>query len=222
MAKYQYHTLDVFTSVAFGGNQLAVFPDAANIPENKLQTIANEMNLSETTFVYPPTDDSCDYKVRIFTPGQELPMAGHPTLGTAYILATLHHEIDEEGLVLTLEEGVGPVPVTIENEGGQPGLITMQQPNPTIDDPFEDRAAIARLLSLDTSQLVDDLPVQVLDCGVPYMIVPVRDLSSVQSIKFRLDIYDELYSAHKIPFTLAYTTETVHASAVSRSRRPKP
>ena len=211
MAQHRYYTLDVFTNVPFGGNQLAVFPEATGIPEDRLQSIANEMNLSETTFVYPPQDPSCDYKVRIFTPGQELPMAGHPTLGTAYVLCTLHHTLEGGPITITLEEGVGPVPVTIAPLAGKPGLITMQQPNPKISDPFTDRSAIARLLSLETTQLVEDLPIQVLDCGVPYMIVPIKDLSAVESIKYRLDVYDELYQQYGIPFTLAYTRETVHA-----------
>ena len=210
MAGFKYYTIDVFTNVPFGGNQLAVFPDATGIPEDKLQRIANELNLSETTFVYPPEEAGCDYKVRIFTPGQELPMAGHPTLGTAYILASLTDLKGKTDLLLTLQEGVGPIPVNIRVNDGKPGLITMQQPNPKIHDPFEDRDAIAALMSLNQDQLVEELPVQILDCGVPYMIIPVKNLLAVESIKFRLDIYDELYKKYNLPFTLAYTTETVH------------
>jgi len=209
MASFKYYTLDVFTNKAFGGNQLAVFPEAEGIEEEYLQKIANELNLSETTFVYPPTEPSCDYKVRIFTPGQELPMAGHPTLGTAYILATLGDLYGKKELTMTLEEGVGPIKVDLVIDNGKPGLITMQQPNPKISEPFGDRASIAKLLSLQEDQLVPELPIQVFDCGVPYMIIPVKDLQSVESIKFRLDVYDELYQAYKIPFTLAYTLETV-------------
>lgn len=211
MKKYRYHTLDVFTDVAFGGNQLAVFPDATEIPENNLQRIANELNLSETTFVYPSEHPNCDYKVRIFTPGQELPMAGHPTLGTAFVLANLQDLSNTNEMTLTLEEGVGPIKVDLEIENGSIGLITMQQPNPKISPPFEDRHSIAKLLSLNEEGLVDGLPVQVLDCGIPYMIIPVRDLKSVESIKFRLDIYDDLYKKYQIPFSLAYSLETVHA-----------
>lgn len=208
---YKYYTLDVFTDVAFGGNQLAVFPDATAIPDDKLQKIANEMNLSETTFVYPTEHPDCDFKVRIFTPGQELPMAGHPTLGTAFILANLGDLSKKDKLTLTLEEGVGPIPVDILIENGSPGLITMQQPIPKISEPFKDRQSIAQLLSLNEDQLVANLPVQILDCGVPYMIIPVKDLKAVESIKFRLDIYDDLYQRHNIPFILAYTLETVHS-----------
>ncbi len=207
---YKYYTLDVFTDVTFGGNQLAVFPDASKIPDNQLQKIANEMKLSETTFIYPTEHSDCDYKVRIFTPVQELPMAGHPTLGTAYVLTSFENLSGKDELTMTLEEGVGPIKVDILIENGVPGLITMQQYNPRISAPFEDRDAIAKLLSLRENQLVSDLPIQILDCGVPYMMVPVKDLKSVESIKFRLDVYDDLYQEHRIPFTLAYTLETVH------------
>ncbi len=207
---YKYYTLDVFTDVAFGGNQLAVFPDASTIPDDKLQKIANEMNLSETTFVYPTEHPECDYKVRIFTPGQELPMAGHPTLGTTFVLANQQDTAGKVEMTITLEEGVGPIPVNVKFENGQPGLITMQQPNPKISEPFNDRQSIAQLLSLSEDQLVENLPIQVLDCGVPYMIIPVKNLKSVEAIKFRLDIYDTLYQENNIPFALAYTLETVH------------
>ena len=161
MESYKYHTLDVFTSEAFGGNQLAVFPDATKIPEGQLQKIANEMNLSETTFVYPADHPECDYKVRIFTPGQELPMAGHPTLGTAYILACSNELGNKDEMVLTLEEGVGPIKVDVKIKNGLPGLITMVQPNPKIAAPFEHRQSIAELLSLNEADLVEDLPIQI-------------------------------------------------------------
>ena len=178
---FKYYTLDVFTSKAFGGNQLAVFPNAAGIKEEFLQLIARELNLSETTFVYPPTLEGCDYKVRIFTPTQELPMAGHPTLGTAYVLAK-QLKLDKNTRI-TLEEGVGPVPVEIEIEKGEPGLITMQQPNPTISRTFENREEIAKLLSVEESDLIKDLPIQTISCGVPYMIVPVSSLKAIENIE---------------------------------------
>ncbi len=177
LKSFKYYTLDVFTNVAFGGNQLAVFPVAGEIPEDKLQKIANELNLAETTFVYPTQHPECDYRVRIFTPGQELPMAGHPTLGTAYILASLGDISANQELTIILEEGVGPIKVDLQIENGIPGLITMQQPNPKVSAPFKDRKSIAQLLSLSEERLVDELPIQILDCGVPYMIIPVTDLN---------------------------------------------
>src|SRR5262245_887956 len=109
----KYHLLDVFTDIAFGGNALAVLPNAPALPEVKMQAIARELNLSETVFVYPPESGGFR-KVRIFTPKSELPFAGHPTVGTAILLANLGGFPQYEGACrLVLEEGVGPVPVIL-------------------------------------------------------------------------------------------------------------
>src|SRR5436309_814175 len=117
--KHRYLTADVFTSRAFGGNPLAVFPDAREIAPELMPQIAREFNYSETTFVLPPADPSHTAKVRIFTPGGELQFAGHPTVGTAHVLATIGAIVltgDETRIVF--EEGVGPVPVTIRSKNG--------------------------------------------------------------------------------------------------------
>jgi trans-2,3-dihydro-3-hydroxyanthranilate isomerase len=121
MPRHRYLTADVFTDVAFGGNQLAVFPDARGIPEHRLQDVAREFNFSETTFVFPPSDPAHTRQVRIFTPGRELPFAGHPTIGTAHVLAAIG-DVPLTGATtsIVLEERVGPIPVTIRAEDGRP------------------------------------------------------------------------------------------------------
>ena len=119
MKRLHYHLVDVFTDRPFGGNPLAVFANGGGIPDALMQAIAKELNLSETTFVSAPDEKNHDYRVRIFTPASELPMAGHPTIGTAFVLA-------REGILkkakVVFEEGVGPVPVSIEMENGGPRL----------------------------------------------------------------------------------------------------
>ena len=118
--RVRFYTLDVFTDQAFGGNPLAMFPDATKIPEEALQSIALEMNLSETVFVYPPTDPKHTRRARIFTPVYEMPFAGHPTVGCAFALAALG-EIPLAGEArIVLEEGVGPVPVLIRGQFKRP------------------------------------------------------------------------------------------------------
>jgi trans-2,3-dihydro-3-hydroxyanthranilate isomerase len=122
--KFKYVTCDVFTDQRYGGNPLAVLPDARGLTTAQMQRIANEFNFSETTFVLPPADARHTAQVRIFTPVHEMPFAGHPTVGTAYVLATL-------GIVpanvpdIVFEEGVGPVPVRIDRDGGRVTRCTL-------------------------------------------------------------------------------------------------
>src|SRR5919199_951771 len=132
MRRLHYHRVDVFTDRAFGGNPLAVFTNGRGLSTETMQAIAKEFNLSETTFVLPPDDPRHDWRVRIFTPGNELPMAGHPTVGTSFVLAR-EHMIPRGGpeTDIVLEEGVGPVPVRVSFEGGEPSFAEMSQPLPT-------------------------------------------------------------------------------------------
>lgn len=119
--EYRYHTLDVFTDTPFAGNPLAVFPDAEGLTDDQMQRIARELNLSETVFAFPAVTPAGTRKVRIFTPGREVPFAGHPTVGTAFFLVA-SGLVPAEGpeVTVVLEEGVGPVPVRVTLEGGEP------------------------------------------------------------------------------------------------------
>jgi trans-2,3-dihydro-3-hydroxyanthranilate isomerase len=190
MKRLHYHLIDVFTDRAFGGNPLAVFAEGAGIPDALMQSIAKELNLSETTFVLAPADAKHDCRVRIFTPGSELPMAGHPTVGTAFVLA-------REGILkkpnAIFEEGVGPVPVSIELKDGAPGFIEMRQPLPTFGPRFENIDAIAEMLSLEPRAIRDTkLPVEIVSCGVPYLLVPLDGLESIRRIRFRTYVWERV------------------------------
>src|SRR6478672_2960861 len=131
MRRLHYHKVDVFTDRAFGGNPLSVFINGRGISGELMQTLAKELNQSEATFVLPPQNPANDYHIRIFTPGRELPLAGHPTVGTSFILAR-EQMIERQGnpTTIVLEEGVGDIPVSIEFDGEQPGMIWMTQPKP--------------------------------------------------------------------------------------------
>src|SRR5688500_13924322 len=121
MPSFQFVTADVFTSNQFGGNQLAVFPDARDLDPALMPRIAREINFSETTFVLPPTDPKHTLRVRSDTPASELPFAGHPTVGTAFVLASLGNiELTGDVTRIVFEEGVVPVPVTIRSSNGKP------------------------------------------------------------------------------------------------------
>lgn len=215
-----YRLVDVFTDRAFGGNPLAVFPNGAGIPDATMQAIAKEFNLSETTFVLPPDDPANDFRVRIFTPAAELPMAGHPTIGTTFILA-------REGLVrpgigpttLVLEEGVGPVPVVITWEEGSPKFIEMAQLRPTFGPVFDDLGAVAEMLSLEPEAIrASQLPVQIVSCGAPYLLVPLNGLAAMRRIRFRFDVWEKLLRNFDAPDVYVFTTEVECAGSMVHSR----
>src|SRR5215207_1337913 len=166
MRRLHYHLVDVFTDRAFGGNPLAVVTNGRGVREETMQSVAKEFNLSETTFVLPPDDPRHDWRVRIFTPSSELPMAGHPTVGTAFVLAR-EHLISRAGREthIIFEEGVGPVPVRVEFEDGEPSFAEMSQPLPTFGPRLHDAGAVAAMLSLEAADIDDGLPLEVVSCG---------------------------------------------------------
>ena len=179
MKRYTIHVVDVFTERPLAGNALAVVLDAEGIPAEAMQRIAKEMNLSETTFVLAPKVPGNAAHVRIFTPGRELPFAGHPTIGTAWVLFN-------EGLVpggaleFTLEEGVGPVRVRGDRDTG--GMrFWMTHPMVTFGDVLSNRAAAWAALGLAESDLHPDAPIQVASTGLPHIYVALKDARAVDA-----------------------------------------
>ena len=176
---YPIHIVDVFTDEALAGNQLAVVLDAGDIPADVMQRVAREMNFSETTFVMAPTEAGHAARVRIFTPGTELPFAGHPTVGTAWVLAT-QGLVPGGALEFTLEESVGPVPVRGERT---PTGITfwMTHPPLTFGEVIGHRGRIAESIGLQESDLVPDVPLQVASTGVEFLYMALKDRHAVDS-----------------------------------------
>ncbi|MGI9089771.1 MAG: PhzF family phenazine biosynthesis protein [Gemmatimonadaceae bacterium] len=186
--QYKFHTLDVFTDHIFGGNPLAVLTDARGLTTAQMQRITAEFNLSETVFILPPDDPGNTRKLRIFTPGRELPFAGHPTIGTAFLLAAAGMiEVVEGETHIVLEEGVGPVAVTLDVKGGVPisaRLTAAQPPELRCDVPRV--ADMAEMLTLDVSDIgVAGLSVAAVSCGVPFLLVPLRSCDCVSRAKLR-------------------------------------
>ena len=176
---HAFHLVDVFTDQPFAGNQLAVVLDADGLGDARMQAIAREFDFSETTFVCAPTTPGCDWRVRIFTPGSELPMAGHPTIGTAIVLAALGRVAERT----TFELGVGPTPVRI-----RPGWAEMEQRPPTFGPVHSDPGLLAAALSVDAGDLGGDgPPPQAASAGVPYLMVPVRTLAAMRALRPRPD-----------------------------------
>jgi trans-2,3-dihydro-3-hydroxyanthranilate isomerase len=225
MRKLRYQLVDVFTNRQFGGNPLAVFTNGRGLRAETMQAIAKELNLSETTFVLPPSDAANDYRVRIFTPGKELPMAGHPTVGTTYVLAREHmieRPLEQAGDAETeikLEEGVGTIPVRIEWRDGAAQFIQMRQPAPTFGARVEDVRTVAEMLSIAPEEIAEtNLPLEVVSCGVPFFYVPVKSLRAVQNIKFRLDVWENKLKDLIPPEVFVFTREVEYADSTVHSR----
>ena len=171
---------DVFTDRAFEGNQLAVFPEPAGLSTAQMQRIAQEMNFSESTFIFPP-EKGGDVRMRIFTPGEELPIAGHPTIGSTFALAgTGVIARGRENFVFEL--GVGPTPVSLDWKGGALSFAWMTMPNPTFGAVIEDRPAVAAALGVGERDLAGGLPVQMVSCGVPFLYAPLTSRKAVDSV----------------------------------------
>ena len=176
--EYRFAQVDVFTDRVFGGNPLAVVLEATGLADGEMQAIAKEMNLSETTFLLPPTRAECALRVRIFTPARELRFAGHPTVGTAWVMAT-------QGLVpgtasaFNLEEGIGPVPVTLEGDPRNPSFVWMRHGEPEFGPEMTNRAEIAEALNLTEADLIAGAPIQTGSTGSRFMFVPLRDRATV-------------------------------------------
>lgn len=200
--KHRFFTLDVFTDHAFGGNQLAVFPDAARVPVERMQPIAREFNYSETVFVLPPENPAHARKLRIFTPGVELPFAGHPTVGTSHLLATLGLVPAAEGAnAFVLEEGVGPIRITVDVRNGDvmfAQLSTAQLPERLSRG--AERHEIAAALSLTPQDVLDDgVGPATYSSGVPFLIAHLRDIAAVGRAKLDQGAWDRDLTPRGIP-----------------------
>ena len=181
MAAYRYVVCDVFTDRPLAGNQLAVFTDAREMDEELFQPLAREINFSETVFVLPAEGEG-HARIRIFTPAAELPFAGHPTLGTAFVLSGAL-SLDE----IRLETGVGVVPVRLEREGPKIVFGRMEQPLPTVE-PYEHEAELLAALGVERSEL----PVELYDNGLRFVYVTLASEDAVAALRPNLNQLGEL------------------------------
>ena len=200
MNAYLFYTLDVFTDRIFGGNPLAVFPDADGLTSRQMQVIAQELNLSETVFVFPAENQDCDFKLRIFTPRAEIPFAGHPTVGTAYLLAHLE-KVPSLQSVINLEEGVGQVPVSLNWADNQIQTTALQAAQlPLVSE--SPSLNLADLLSLQPEDFTDEYSTAVISCGLPFFYIPLKTKDAVDGAKtdeyvqaFAAKYYDRFFAA---------------------------
>ena len=211
----KYHLVDVFTSTPLEGNPLAVFPDATDLDSETMQRIARELNLSETTFVLPKESNRSATRVRIFGPQHELEFAGHPTIGTAFVIRRLGI-VDNESRKLVLQENVGPVSVFVD-EGEDP-IIWLEMP------PIEMLAVYppekcASTLGLTSAQILPGLPCELLSAGVPMIFVPVDTPASVDQVQLDTVAFSQLVKDRTTP-TSVFVFAPTESGAYSRMFAP--
>ena len=219
----KFYQADVFSGSPFGGNPVAVFPDAQGLTDDQLQQIAREMNLSETVFVFPPSDPAAVARLRIFTPSQEIPFAGHPVVGTFFVLAKLGLIATPEPVTRFVQEcNIGLFPVELHKQEGQVTHVVMTQPEPQFLERIEkteDLYLVASSLGLPKYAITEaKWPVEVVSTGLPVMIVPVRTLTAVRSIKPDPSAIVDVCDRFGANGMMVFTTVTVEPSSTVHAR----
>ena len=216
----RYLHYDVFTDTMFEGNQLAVFEDARGLTAAQMQTIAKEMNFSESTFILPVEAAGTDIRMRIFTPGTELPMAGHPVIGSTFALAELG-VIKKGQASFVFGLNVGPTKVELTWEGDRLSFAWMDQRAPEFREPISPRADIIRSVGLDPASVdATGLPIEEISCGNAFLLIPVRTRAAVDAAEADLAAMRKLKSAFPGGHVgaLFFTTEPVDPKVTAYSR----
>ena len=215
-----YLHYDVFTDEPLAGNQLAVFLDAGELSAERMQRMTREMNFSESTFILPAESPGTDVRMRIFTPGTEMPMAGHPTIGSTFALA--HAGVIAPGTSrFVFGLGVGPVPVDLEWDGDVLRFAWMTQLNPTFGPPVAERGAVARAIGVPVSALAPGLPIQSVSCGVPFLLVPIRDNGAIDGALTDAAAFRRLHAETGIQLPIFLFAFTPPAAVHSRMFAPE-
>ncbi len=202
MMNYQFYTADVFTDKPFCGNQLAVFPHAEGLNETTMQQIAAEFNFSETVFVFPSLSSDIERRLRIFTPSGEIPFAGHPTVGTAFVLTKIgSFPLQGEETEIIFQEGVGKVPVKVKAIDNQPVYAELRVPSaPEFQDNTPNMADLAQIVGLKVTDLVsDDYPPQAVSCGLPFLLLQVRNLEALGKARLNQPAWQNILSSFWAP-----------------------
>jgi trans-2,3-dihydro-3-hydroxyanthranilate isomerase len=225
MPSYRYHTCDVFTDERFGGNQLAVLPEATGLSSEQMLAITREFNYSETTFVLPPESQANTRKLRIFTPGGEVPFAGHPTVGTAFVLAAIGKlALTGAETRIIFEENVGPVPVLIRAEGGRPVFTQLSTARmPQVGPPLPDRETLARILSLEADDILEGrFHPQGVSCGLPFGFVPLRSRDAVRRSRLRSEPWEQHLQGTPNEMLMVFAMEGERPGSDVRARMYSP
>ncbi len=219
--RYKFYTADVFTSRIFGGNPLAVLPHAAGLTTKHMLNVAKEFNYSETVFVMPAQDKSNVRRLRIFTPGAELPFAGHPTIGTAFVLASTGDlKVQGDEMKIIFEEGAGPVPVLIRSEKGRPVFSQLTAPKrPEVGPPCPTAAEIAEVIGIEADEILQKgYAPEAVSCGVPFLFVPLRNRNALRRATIRIDRWREILSRTWAPQVFLFSFDPEGAGSHVRAR----
>ncbi|WP_031517849.1 PhzF family phenazine biosynthesis protein [Desulfofalx alkaliphila] len=200
MMELTLYILDVFAEKKYAGNQLAVIRNANLLSDNEMQGIAKEMNFSETTFILSDKARNGGYDVRIFTPEEELPFAGHPTLGTAYVIKEEIINKPVDSVILNLK--VGQIPVTFENE-----VLWMKQIEPSFGS-IIDAEPIAKSLGIEVEEIDTRFNIQEVSTGLPFIIVPLKTLNAVRKAKIQSEEFRQLIKGTEAKAILVFCPET--------------
>jgi trans-2,3-dihydro-3-hydroxyanthranilate isomerase len=207
--KYPYYICDVFTEKRFGGNQLAVLPQAVGLSTQQMQEIAREFNFSETTFVFPAKTGHTRH-VRIFTPAREIPFAGHPNVGTAFVLASVG-ELGEikSSLTVTFEEEAGLVSIAIHESGGEVASCELTAPQSLSFGKILPVEPVAAAISIDSTEVVTKTHApQVASVGLPFVMVELRDRSVLERARINMTGFEALAGQDVMPDVFLYTRVT--------------
>jgi trans-2,3-dihydro-3-hydroxyanthranilate isomerase len=210
-----YVQFDVFTSLPLQGNPLAVFTDGRGLNDVEMQAIAREMNLSETTFIFPrdaSTERKRGTRVRIFTVQEELPFAGHPTLGTAFALRG-----DSGAGQIKLDLNAGTIPVQFTDNPGQPAFGEMTQADPVFGQ-THDKQKIAEVTRIPFKDIHPELPVQTVSTGVPFTVLPIRNLEAIRRLQINQQLASEYLTASDGKFFFCVSREVVDPAARLHAR----
>jgi len=207
MKKNPYYLVDVFAEKKYSGNQLAVFTETSGLTDEEMQSIARETNFAETTFVMSKIQSEGGYDVRIFTPEHEIPFAGHPTLGTAFVIQQQIVKKPVEEIRLNLK--VGQIPVQIKYQDSIPNILWMKQNEPEFGKTLGLKS-ISQILGLEESELDRSFPIEEISTGLPFAIVPVNSLKSVRRIRVNESQYLELFTEAWAKGILVFCHETLH------------
>ncbi len=205
LKKLKFNIVDVFAEGKYSGNQLAVFHNAGKVSDTEMQNIAKEMNYSETTFITSGKQKDNGYNVRIFTPDTEVPFAGHPTLGTAFVI---QREIVKKAIKkIKLNLHSGQIPVSIKYKGDSADRLSMRQKEPVFGETFN-RETVAMVLNIDAEAIDAGFPVQEVSTGLPFILVPLKTLESVRAVRVNLEKYYELINSTSAKAIFIFCPET--------------